>query len=142
MKKKSKTIANSPLRGYFLMTSSTARSKAASSGGGGKGGIDTKRGAYGLATDKAIKEEYADAWGRTDYRTYVLDPTIKPVDPWVWGERHMFASPRGIVRIRQYLLVKLVETLKPRRILEVGCGNGINLLLLAGRFPDVEVAAL
>ncbi len=93
-------------------------------------------------TDVTIKEEYSEAWDRTDYRSFAVDPTIKPVVPWVWGERRMFASTRGIVRLRQYLLVKLVEELRPRRILEVGCGNGINLLLLAGGFPDVEMAGL
>ena len=93
-------------------------------------------------TEKMIRREYAKAWGRSDYRSFALDPTIKPVDPWVWNERRMFASARGIVRLRQYLLVKLVEALRPRRILEVGCGNGINLLLLAGRFPDVEMTGL
>ena len=35
-----------------------------------------------------------------------------------------------------------MEELRPKRILEVGCGNGINLLLLSGRFPDVEMAGL
>ena len=57
-------------------------------------------------TDVTIKEEYSEAWDRTDYRSFAVDPTIKPVDPWVWGERRMFASTRGIVRLRQYLLVR------------------------------------
>ena len=93
-------------------------------------------------TDQSIRKEYKKAWGRTDYSTYTLDTSVKPIDPWVWGPRKMFASTRGIVRLRQYFLVKLVEQLKPRRVLEVGCGNGINLLLLSGRFPEVEMAGL
>jgi ubiquinone/menaquinone biosynthesis C-methylase UbiE len=40
------------------------------------------------------------------------------------------------------LLQRVVERLRPRRLLEVGCGNGINLLLLAGRFPDIALAGL
>jgi ubiquinone/menaquinone biosynthesis C-methylase UbiE len=39
--------------------------------------------------------------------------------------------------VRQLLLVRALERLRPRRVLEVGCGNGVNLMLLAGRFPDV-----
>jgi ubiquinone/menaquinone biosynthesis C-methylase UbiE len=32
--------------------------------------------------------------------------------------------------------------LNPKRVLEVGCGNGINLLLLAGRFPKIEFTGI
>ena len=39
-------------------------------------------------------------------------------------------------------LVRAIELLKPRSVLEVGCGNGINLLLLAGRFPKTRFAGL
>src|SRR5690606_1356218 len=41
-------------------------------------------------------------------------------------------------RFRQLMLIRLVEHLKPRRVLEVGCGLGIHLILLACRFPEVE----
>jgi ubiquinone/menaquinone biosynthesis C-methylase UbiE len=50
----------------------------------------------------------------------------------------MLASDLGATRVRQLLLVRVLEKLRPRRVLEVGCGNGVNLMLLAGRFPQVS----
>jgi tRNA G46 methylase TrmB len=36
--------------------------------------------------------------------------------------------------------VRVIGHVRPRSVLEVGCGNGINLILLAGNFPDTEFA--
>jgi ubiquinone/menaquinone biosynthesis C-methylase UbiE len=54
----------------------------------------------------------------------------------------MFASDVGATRVRQLLLIRVIQKLRPRSVLEVGCGNGINLLLLACRFPDIEFAGV
>jgi ubiquinone/menaquinone biosynthesis C-methylase UbiE len=89
-------------------------------------------------TESNIKAQYADNWGNFDFSSY--DPTLKkpPINMWKWGRRRMFARVRMGARLRQYLLIKVLEELRPRRVLEVGSGNGINLLLLSCRFPDVE----
>ena len=52
------------------------------------------------------------------------------------------ASLRGGARVRLYLLSKVIERLRPRKVLEVGSGNGLNLLLLASRFPEVSFAGV
>ena len=44
--------------------------------------------------------------------------------------------------MRLYLLARVIDTLRPRRVLEVGSGNGINLLVLAGMFPETEFVGL
>jgi SAM-dependent methyltransferase len=85
-----------------------------------------------------VKAEYSKAWASIDYAQY--DPTRTPPrpSPWEWrGERYS-ASDLGGTRVRQLLLVRTLEQLRPRRVLEVGCGNGVNLMLLAGRFPGVS----
>jgi ubiquinone/menaquinone biosynthesis C-methylase UbiE len=47
-----------------------------------------------------------------------------------------------VPRFRNVILGGVIRTLKPRRVLEVGCGNGINLLLLANQFPDVSFTGI
>ena len=54
----------------------------------------------------------------------------------------MFASDVGGTRFRQLLLIRIIERVRPRSVLEVGCGNGINLILLAGRFPAIRFAGV
>lgn len=86
----------------------------------------------------AVAHEYGNEWLSIDYRSYSLDQSPEPSSLWEWGGKRLLASNRGATRVRQLLLIRAIEKLKPKRVLEVGCGNGINLLLLAGRFPSIE----
>jgi SAM-dependent methyltransferase len=90
----------------------------------------------------AVAREYGDEWLSIDHRSYSLDAAPGKQSLWEWGGRRALASNRGGTRVRQLLLVRTIELLKPRRVLEVGCGNGINLLLLAGRFPEIEFTGI
>gem|GEM_PF-632524 len=82
--------------------------------------------------------EYERAWSRAGYDNY--DPQRRPSEgtPWQWRGRHLLASDIGATRARQLLLARAIQRLGPRTVLEVGCGNGINLLILAGMLPQVE----
>lgn len=98
-------------------------------------------GSQGRAAE-AVLQEYSSAWSGLDYAVY--DPEgggLKPT-PWQLGDECFLASDVGATRVRQQLLVRVIEQLRPRRVLEVGCGNGINLLLAAGRFPEVSFTGL
>jgi ubiquinone/menaquinone biosynthesis C-methylase UbiE len=88
--------------------------------------------------EEFIVDEYSDVWATTDYQNYSLKVPPPRFSPWELGDDKMMASAFGGTRVRQLLLMRAIEYLKPRRVLEVGCGNGINLLMLAGRFPDIE----
>jgi ubiquinone/menaquinone biosynthesis C-methylase UbiE len=91
---------------------------------------------------QTVMAEYERSWDKKDYAEY--DPARRPRAgiPFEWRDRRMIASEIGATRYRQLLLCHVVETLKPRSVLEVGCGNGINLLLLSGRFPDVRFSGI
>ena len=39
-------------------------------------------------------------------------------------------------------VARVIETLKPRSVLDVGCGNGERLLILATMFPEVDFIGL
>ena len=90
----------------------------------------------------AVAREYGDEWLSIDHRSYSLDAAPGTQSLWQWGNQLTLASNRGGTRVRQLLLVRTIELLKPRRVLEVGCGNGINLLLLAGRFPEIAFTGI
>lgn len=85
-----------------------------------------------------IVAEYSKAWQESEYAAYTLSLPPTRISPWVWYGKRMFASDVGATRFRQLMLIRAIELLKPQNVLEVGCGNGINLLLLACRFPEIE----
>jgi SAM-dependent methyltransferase len=84
----------------------------------------------------SIIDEYSQVW-RLGYGSY--DPANPPArySLWHWGDERMLASRFGGARFRQLLLVRLIERVKPHSVLEVGCGLGIHLILLACRFPEI-----
>ena len=89
-----------------------------------------------------ILEEYNKAWDASEYANYSLQAPLTRLSPWRDDDKCLFASDVGATRVRQLLLVRMIERLKPRSVLEVGCGNGINLMLLACRFPDIQFAGV
>jgi ubiquinone/menaquinone biosynthesis C-methylase UbiE len=88
--------------------------------------------------ESSIVDEYSQVWNSIDYSAYTLTSPAPSFKPWEWGGRRMFASTFGATRVRQLLMIRLIEELEPARVLEVGSGNGINLMLLACRFPEIE----
>lgn len=62
--------------------------------------------------------------------------------PAVWGDRAMLIDGQGTKRVHMLYLMRLIARLRPARVLEVGCGNGLNLILLANRFPDIAFTGL
>lgn len=89
----------------------------------------------------AIESEYRDAWG-AGYRRYRLDRTDLKPKPWSWRGRRLLLDPAAATRLRTILFAAVLDELKPRRLLEVGSGNGINLLSLAGAFPEIHFTGL
>ena len=93
----------------------------------------------GQVRDRAtVLAEYDPSWRAIDYGIY--DPARHPGrgEAWTWRGRNVFAHDVGSTRFRQLFLCRVMERLKPRSVLEVGCGNGINLILLSDRFPEIS----
>jgi SAM-dependent methyltransferase len=57
---------------------------------------------------------------------------------WKWNERKLALDGMAAARLRAPLLAAVIDRLQPKTVLEVGCGNGINLLSLAGHFPAIQ----
>jgi SAM-dependent methyltransferase len=96
----------------------------------------------GQRGEATVVGEYDKAWRAIDYGAYAEGAPQRDHTPWEWRGRRMFASDVGGTRFRQLLLIRIIERVQPKSVLEVGCGNGINLILLAGRFPEIRFAGV
>ncbi|HET7681146.1 MAG TPA: class I SAM-dependent methyltransferase [Xanthobacteraceae bacterium] len=62
--------------------------------------------------------------------------------PIVWGDRRYFAYGIWIKRVHLLFLMRLIEKLQPTNVLEVGSGMGLNLCILAARFPNIKFTGI
>lgn len=59
-----------------------------------------------------------------------------------WRRRGMLVEPQALRKVHMLYLMKAIQVLQPRRVLEVGCGNGNVVLTLAARFPQIAFAGV
>jgi SAM-dependent methyltransferase len=100
----------------------------------GEGGLKSRK-------RDIILDEYESAWSR-GHSAYDLSLGCQRPEPWIHGDRRFLADRAGVPRYRSVMLSAVIRTLRPRRVLEVGCGNGVNLLLIANAFPEIEFCGL
>jgi ubiquinone/menaquinone biosynthesis C-methylase UbiE len=98
-------------------------------------------GGQGERDRDTVTTEYEEAWSRGLER-YDIDRGLKKSFPWKFRNRPMLADIAGSARFRNLFLHAVIGKLCPKRVLEVGCGDGINLLLLAGAFPEISFTGL
>lgn len=85
-----------------------------------------------------ILSEYDEQWRKKGWEKYRPRPLEGLGGGWVWGQRKFLLSNEAGAALRLIYLEQALTSLAPQRVLEVGCGNGINLLLLAARSPSIE----
>lgn len=89
-----------------------------------------------------VRREYDKLWRKLDFAGYAPQEMPTEGEPWEWGDDAMFAHSFGGARVRLLYLMRAIEWLQPASVLEVGFGNGVNLLPLACRFPQIRFAGL
>lgn len=91
----------------------------------------------GARSKDVIKGEYEGTWSR-GFAAYDVAAGCRKPEPWLYRGESLWADRAGTPRLRNVILGGIIRSLKPKRVLEVGCGNGINLLLLANQFPEIS----
>ena len=62
-----------------------------------------------------------------------------PVD---WNSSKFVVDGLGMSNLQTLRIMKLIEKIKPRTVLDVGCGNGERVLQLACRYPKIKFTGL
>lgn len=86
---------------------------------------------------KDVYNTYETQWGARTAVDILKKP--KSLSAISWRENcHVLANYLGLKRCYLLFLMRAIETLSPKRVLEVGCGAGLNLFVLAAQFPNVK----
>jgi SAM-dependent methyltransferase len=99
------------------------------------------RGASAKNDQKQILRAYDAQWKKKLFERYTPKTEIQGA-PWVWGRRKWLMSNEAGAAIRLLYLDQVIERLRPNTVLEVGCGNGINLIMLSARYPHIRFTGL
>jgi SAM-dependent methyltransferase len=89
---------------------------------------------------KVVREKYSKGWQKQVWPSPALEDA--PVRICRWHDEGLFVRLGGTKRVHEMLLARTLKELRPRSVLEVGCGNGLNLLALSTGFPGVRWAGL
>ena len=103
--------------------------------------VDRPQAEWDTWTTEHAQRFYNQEWG-VDVEFDAWLATAGKVGACEWRREGLMARPTGIKRVHQLVLMRLFERLQPRTVLEVGSGNGINLLVLSARFPEVRFAGI
>lgn len=84
-----------------------------------------------------IEEQYSVIWSRGLDEHLAGRPTA-----FEWSRGIYLARSIARKRVHQLVLLKTLQAIAPRTALEVGCGNGFNLMLLSSHFPEMSFTGL
>jgi SAM-dependent methyltransferase len=85
-----------------------------------------------------VREKYSSGW---EEKTWPSRSNGR-ISSYDWQSDGLKAHFWGIKRVHQRLIWRCVRALRPASVLEVGFGNGLNLLALSTAFPGVRWAGV
>ena len=92
-----------------------------------------------IAALPRVADVYEDTWSSAGVEKRLLE---SPAVAMEWGSRKFKMRSIARKRVHQLLLLRALQAIDPRTAIEVGCGDGLNLALLAGHCPDVRLAGV
>jgi SAM-dependent methyltransferase len=96
----------------------------------------------GRRDQESIEREYDASWARKELQPYACGTRPVAGAAWEYAGDAMFATMAAGARARLLVLMRAVGALRPQTVLEVGSGNGVNLLILACRFPEIRFSGV
>ena len=90
-------------------------------------------------TQRGLVQSYSEQWSRITFEQQLA--SRKPL-PFEWRDEGMLAYGAARKKLHLFLLARLLRELSPQSVLEVGSGNGFNLLLLAQQFPRITFTGI
>lgn len=91
--------------------------------------------------EKRVRDTYEKRWtAEAALSRFTRRP--ENCDPIVWRDQHYFAYSIWTKRVHLLFLMRLIEKLGPASVLEIGSGMGLNLCILAARFPQIKFTGI
>lgn len=84
------------------------------------------------------KERYNRIWNKTDLYDYYNPKFKNNLSIHSFKKKYFLSSNSLTTRVQQYLMIDKINEFKPLKVLEVGCGQGFQLLLLSRLFPKIS----
>lgn len=91
-----------------------------------------------------VFDKWQDCWGNTTRLTdrFLLPQTAIAGPPWEWRDKGIVMSRAGGPRARLNALHRVISFLAPTTVLEIGCGDGLNLFALALAMPEIGFSGI
>lgn len=93
----------------------------------------------GARNQEYVFESYSTTWETQGWPDPQEPLQPKEASLVAWGDEILKVRRGGLSRVHLYYMADVIKVLQPRSILEVGCGNGLNLFVLASKFPDIPM---
>ncbi|MCA9461555.1 MAG: class I SAM-dependent methyltransferase [Nitrospirales bacterium] len=93
----------------------------------------------GARNQEYVFESYSTTWETQGWPNPEEPIQPKQTSLVEWGHEIIKVRRGGLSRVHLYYMADVIGALQPRSILEVGCGNGLNLFVLASKFPDIPM---
>lgn len=91
-------------------------------------------------TSEIVQQKYEGIWDKMKWSELLPEHPREYLMQWM--DRHYLGNVWVLSRVHLALLEKIIAHFKPERVLEVGSGRGLNLILLSERFPEIEFTGI
>ena len=90
-------------------------------------------------SEDIVKNMYNDKWVDRNSKLSIDNGGYVPI---CWNKNKFVTQGLGLRKLQTLRIIKLIEKINPKSVLDIGCGNGERLFHLACIFPNIEFTGL